>query len=297
MKNILALALLLLVGRAFSQVSTEIPLGIFPVKTSGGSLNADQEAAVRSKIAGIVANAGFASTDPNAPVGIVPELVLYEPRKVAAGTRTLTTIDAELVLNVRQRNENGVIFGSKRKRFGVSGRDLQQAQSQLVAQLPVSDPAWQTFLQEMKPKIQDYFNQHCAEILAEADRDANTGNYQRALSALVNMPNGTECRPKADAQLVKTYARARDVICQRNLTQAKSAAAVKDYPQAAAALRNIDPEAACFVEAQAFVRELQQNADTDFRAQLDALTELWKAQSSFDNRRLEIIQGFLSAIF
>lgn len=294
MKNIFTLAMLLLAGQVFAQ---EIPLGVFPVKTSGGSLNADQLAAVRSKIAGLVADAGFASTDPNAPVGVLPELVLYEPRTVAAGTRNLTTIDAELVLTVRQRNENGVIFGSKRKRFGVSGRDLQQAQSQLVAQLPLSDPALAAFLQEMKPKVQDYFNQHCAEILAEADRDANTGNYQRALSALVNLPNGNECRAKADAQLVKTYARARDVICQRNLTQAKSAAAVKDYAQAAAALRNIDPEAACFAEAQAFVRELQQNADTDFRAQLDALTELWKAQSSFDNRRLEIIQGFLKDVF
>lgn len=294
MKNILALAFLLLAAPAFSQ---EIRLGIYPLKAIGGSLSADQIAAVQSRISGIVANAGFASADPNAPIGVLPELILSAPRTVNAGTRNLTTIDAELVLTVRQRGETGTIFGSKRKRFSVSGKDLQQAQSQLAAQVPVNDPAWQPFLEGLKPKIADYFAQHCAEILAEADRDASTGNYARALSALVNVPNGTNCRAEADAKLTKTYARAREVICQKYLAQARASAAIKNYTQAAESLRNIDPEAVCFKDAQNFAEAMRKEADDDARAQLDALKELWKAQASFDNRRLDIIQGFLREAF
>ncbi len=293
MKPIFSAFLLFLAASINAQ---EIRLGIYPIKQTG-SLTSDQLATARTKITSLVAAQGIASADASAPLGVLPEIVLYEPRTVAAGTRNLTTIEGELVLTVRQLGETGAIIGSKSKKFAASGRDLAQAKSQLMAALPVNDASWQPFFVEMKAKSADFFVKNCPQLIADADRDAATGNYARSLSALLNIPSGSACRADADARLATTYSRAREVICQKSLTQARAAAAVKNYELAAASLRAIDPEAACFSEVKSFVAEMQGHADADFKTTLDALTEYWKAESSFENRRLEVIQDFLKNSF
>lgn len=286
--------LLLMLAAALD--AQEIRLGIYPVKPTG-NLTTDQMAAARSKITSLVASQGIASADASAPLGVLPEIILNEPRTVAAGTRTITTIEGELVLTVKQAGETGAILGSQSKKFAASGKDLAQAKSQLMASLPVNEASWQLFFTEMKAKAADFFAKNCPQLIADADRDAATGNYARSLSALLNIPSGSACRADADARLASTYSRAREVICQKSLTQARAAAAVKNYELAAASLRAIDPEAACFSEIKSFVGEMQGHADADFKATLDALTEYWKAESSFENRRLEVVQQFLKDSF
>ncbi len=294
MKKILTLFSALLLG-GFTLAAQDVPMAVYQVRNTNG-LSSDQISVVHSKIVSLVANTGYASTDGGAPVGVQPEIVLYAPRVVSAGLRNLTTIDAELVLNVQQR-DGQVVFGSKRKKFGASGKDEQQARSQLVGALPSNDVAFLTFMADIKPKVQEYYTKNCTTILADAQRMATVDNFQKALSTLLNIPGGIPCRAEADAKLQKVYNQYRDQICRKNLLAAQSAAAAKQYPQSAAFLRNIDPQSACYKDAQNFVGQLRSQTDADFSKTLDALTEYWKAESSLDNRRYEIIRSFLKDAF
>lgn len=292
MKNTM-LALLLLCSTLSR--AQDIPLAVYPVRQAN-NLSAEQMATLRSKIITLVSNAGYASTDAGAAVGVQAEITQSEPRTVNTGTRNLTIIDAELVLRVQQR-DGAVIFGSKSKKLGASGKDAQQARRQLLAALSATDAAFQTFLQETKPKIADYYQQNCARLLADAQRKSTTDQFKDALSILVNIPGNTACRADADKQMETTYAQYRDQICSHRLMQAQSAAAAKNYAAADAALRQIDPRAGCFPEAQKFVQQLRDQANADRGAELNALVEYWKAEAALDRRHDEIVRSFLKDLF
>lgn len=294
MNKVLSLFAALLLG-CLPVAAQDVPLAVYAVRNPNG-LSPDQVSAVHSKIVSLVANTGYASTDGGAAVGVQPEIIVYAPRTVSAGIRNLTTLDAELVLNVQQR-DGQTVFGSKRKKFSASGKDEQQARSQLVAALPSSDAGLLAFLTEVKPKVQEYYSKNCATVMAEAERMATVANFQKALSTLLNIPAGTPCRAEADVKLQKVYNQYRDNICRKNLLAAQGAAAAKKYAESAAYLRNIDPQSACYQDAQNFVGQLRSQADADFTKTLDALTEYWKAESSLDNRRFEIVRSFLKDSF
>lgn len=294
MNKVFSLLAALLLGCS-AVAAQEVPMAVYPLRATNG-LSFDQLKAVHSKIVSLVSSTGYASTDGGAAVGVLPEIIVYTPRTVSAGMSNLTVIDAELVLNVQQR-DGQTVFGSRRKKFSASGKDEQQARNQLVSTLPASDPGLQTFLTEIKPKVQDYYAKNCATVIAEADRMVTVDNFQKALSTLLNIPAGIPCRAEADAKLQKVYAQYRDNICRKNLLAAQSAAAAKNYTESAALLRNIDPQSACYKDAQNFVGQLRSQTDADFTKTLDALTEYWKAESSLDNRRYEIVRSFLKDSF
>ncbi len=292
MKNILLFTFVLAAMPAWTQ---EIPMAVYPIRNTA-NLSVEQAAALRSKIISIVANVGYAGTDGGAAVGVQPELIQYEPRTVNAGMRNIVSIEAELILRVQQR-DGQVIFGSKTKKFTVSAKDIQQVKSQLIAAIPSNDAAFQSFLQEMKPKIVSYYQENCALLLADAKRKADTDNFGEALSTLMNIPGNSTCRTDADAQLAKVYEQYRNNICRRLMLQAQSATAAKNYAAAAATLRNIDPRSSCYADAQQFTQELRTQAGADFKATLDALVEYWKSESAIEQRRYDIVRAFLKDIF
>lgn len=294
MKHILTLLLLAAFCRPIA--AQELPLAVYPIRQAGGQLTADQLAVARNKVIGLVAVAGFASTDLGAPVGVVPELVLYEPRTVQTGTRNLTALEGELVLTVQQR-DGGVVFGASRKKLTASGKDAAQAKSQLLAAIPTRDPGLQTFLLDLKPKIADYYAKNCALLLADAERKASTDDFAAALSVLMNIPGDAACRADADKLLETTYTQVRDRICQQQFLAAQSAAAVKDYAAAVAALRLIDPRSSCYAPALDLLPALRSQADADYNATLDALVEYWKSESAIEQRRFAIVREFLKDVF
>lgn len=196
-----------------------------------------------------------------------------------------------------QQRDGKVVFGSTRKKITASGKDAAQAKSQLLAAIPTSDAGLQTFLRDSKPKITDYYTKNCALLLADAERKVSTDQFADALSILVNIPNDAACRADADKALGSVYGQARDQICQRHLLAAQSAAATKNYPAAAAALRLIDPRSSCYAEAQGLLPALREQADADFNAALDALVEYWKSESAIEQRRFAIVREFLKDVF
>jgi hypothetical protein len=129
--------------------------------------------------------------------------------------------------------------------------------------------------------------------MAEADRSANTGNQKQALSTLLNIPSATPCRKDADAKLLTVYARYRDQMCEQYLTQAKAAAAVKDYRRAVDMLKFIDPEAACYSQASAFIASLNAQVNADYQAELDTLQKWLTARTDIEKFRVNLIRDYL----
>jgi len=288
-KAVLFLSAFLTFGGALG--AQDLALGIYPLRDAG-QLSAAQRQTVESKIKSLLTGNNLTAADSRAPVGIRAEWVQYEPKTADAGLRKVTVIEAELVF-VAQQNGGGATFGAYRKKLTGSGTDARQAQNGLLAAIPSKDAGFDRFIAEVRPKIEQYFAEHCAEILADADKAANTGNLQQAISSLYNIPAGSSCRAGADAKLTALYNRNRDNLCNKYLSQARAAAAVKNYPRTAELLGYIDPEAACAKEAGAFIDELGKQADADFKAKLDTLSKWLSARTELEKFRHGLLQDYL----
>jgi hypothetical protein len=217
---------------------------------------------------------------------------MNEPRTVAAGLRNLTVYDGELILTAQQKDGKQT-FGVFRKKISGSGTSSSLAISNLVSNIATSEPKFADFMNTLRPKVNKFFAENCNNLMAEATRQMDAGQMKSAMSTLLNIPAQAPCRADADTRLKSNYSRYREFICNQSLMAAKAAAAAKDYAAAVQALKYIDPEAACAKEANAYISDMQKNADADYKAQLETVKEYFKAIANQQNWQILLMRDYI----
>lgn len=293
MKNtflILICTLGMALGNVLAQ-DQQLLLGLGDLQVSGGSLTSAQRTAVHGKVRTLLAATGFSAEGLQVPVILSPELQLMEPRAVETGTKTLYVIDANLTYTIKQK-EGNPIFGALAKRISGSGTSNALALSNLISNLPMQDAKFNTFVTEMKIAVMEYYSKQCQNLIAESNRLVETGQYAKAFGILSNIPIESSCSSTASSALKAVYQKQRDAICGYYLLQAKTSAAAKQYDQTLWALKKIDGDAPCAQEAFALANELKGAVDADFKANLDALKEYYKAQASQNNWNINLMKDY-----
>ncbi len=136
------------------------------------------------------------------------------------------------------------------------GTNETKAYIEALKGIKPSDPAIQSFVNEGKTKIIDYYTKNCDMIIKDAQTLASMDNYEEAIYKLMSVPDACkECYDKSIAAVVPIYKKYIDKDCKVKLGQARTAwAASQNYEgaeNAAAYLADINPDAACYKEAMA----------------------------------------------
>jgi hypothetical protein len=289
MNKFLIIALFL----ALSQLNAQdLNLSVYKMKDPKNAISEASRSAIEGKIQGWLTEKSVGGKNQNATIGLLPELVMNEPRVVTAGLRNLYAIDGEIVLTAQQLDA-AQVFGVYRKKISGSGTTQAQALSNMVNNLSSSsDARFGTFISDLSPKVAEFYNKNCQTLMADAERAIQSGQMQDGVNILLGMPNKTACRTDADEKLKAAYPRYRDYICNQSLLRAKTAAAQKDYAAAAKALKYVDPESACFGEVGTFVGEMQKMADKDFTTEYDAIKEYFKALANQQNWQVLLMESY-----
>lgn len=139
----------------------------------------------------------------------------------------------------------------------------------------------QDFVKTGKKKILNYYNTNYEVIIKKSQTLASMKNYEEALFYLTSVPECSQGYDKAVAACKSIYHAYIDNLCQRTLLQARTAWAAQ--PNAAGAaeagiyLNNIEPDAACYKDAQALYSEIKSSVKED-----------WKFEfKNYDERALE----------
>lgn len=126
----------------------------------------------------------------------------------------------------------------------------------------------QTFVHDTKQKIFDYYNENCSLIICDAERKAQIGQYDDAITQLITVPSVcADCYAQCQTKSLTIYERRKvaeadklDKTGRELIRQARSLwSAKKDYESAERALEmlaQIDPDAKCVNEADALVNEI-----------------------------------------
>jgi hypothetical protein len=141
------------------------------------------------------------------------------------------------------------------------GETETKAYNSALKNLKVSDPKYQTFIEDGKNKIIQYYNSKCDFILKEAEMLASKNEYDSAIASLIAIPEVCkECYDKAMNAIGPIFKLQIDRQCKLDFAEAKNAWNISQdanaAEQASVHLAKIDPNSSCYSEAQNFSKTI-----------------------------------------
>ncbi len=142
------------------------------------------------------------------------------------------------------------------------GINEQKSMMNAISQIQPKNKEVQSFINEARKKIVDYYNLNCDKIIARAQSNSNQRKFQEALQTLNNIPEVCgDCFIKGSNTAIKIFAAYQDQLCNENLASARSVWAAgldkESADKAAEYLSNIYPDAKCYVDAQKLVADIK----------------------------------------
>jgi hypothetical protein len=137
------------------------------------------------------------------------------------------------------------------------GETETKAYLSALKNIKVNNPSYQTFINDGKNKIVEYYNSKCDFILKEAEMFANKDDFDSAISKLTSIPEVCkECFDKAMEAVAPVYKKQIDKQCKIVFNEAKNAwnqsQDSNGANDASNYLAQIDPNSSCYSEAQIF---------------------------------------------
>lgn len=141
------------------------------------------------------------------------------------------------------------------------GTSDQRAFINAMSGINANNPKLEKFIDDAKVKIIDYYDKNYPNILAKARQASAMRNYEEALMYSTSIPECSKGYAEATEATLSIYQAYIDYEGRMLLTAAQGAwAADPDRKGAVAAygyLRQIDPNASCFAEAQKLMNEIK----------------------------------------
>lgn len=173
----------------------------------------------------------------------------------------------------------GKSFASYSTTVKGAGNNETKAFMNALKNIKTENPAYQTFMEQGKVRMTEYFNNHCDAIIGEAQTLVATQQFQKALAVLTSIPNVcVDCWNKALDIAQELFYRKINVECRRLLLAANNVwNAGQDYDAAEKAsyiLSGINPESQCFGEAQALSQTMGERMREINRQEWDFLNKM-----------------------
>lgn len=168
------------------------------------------------------------------------------------------------------------------------GNTETKAYISALKNIRVNDPGYNTFIENGKKKIIEYYNSQCDFILKNANSMADRKEYESAIYNLTSIPEVCkECYDKAMDLSVKIYRDKLENECQQNLTRANAAIANDHWDEASELISFYTPDMKCYAEVQKLLNKI-----TDHRCEVS----LGKARGAWASKDIETTSLYLSEI-
>ncbi|HOK36520.1 MAG TPA: hypothetical protein PLR72_04620 [Paludibacteraceae bacterium] len=222
-------------------------------------LNPSAQSNLHNKLNQIATKNGMGGSSLNNRFIITANVVVLT-KDVTATAPPMHAYTLEITLYIGDGIE-GTLFSSTSVTLKGVGETETKAYMAALKNLKVDDPKYQSFIEQGKNKIIEYYNSKCDFILKEAEMLAGQNEFDAAISKLVDIPEVCkECYDKALTAIQPIYQKKIDRDCKIKLQEAQGIwNAVQDRSsaeKAGAILSTIEPDASCFAEVQALNKKI-----------------------------------------
>jgi len=194
------------------------------------------------------------------PRFIISANIVVQSKDYTSTVPPLLAMTAEVTLYIGDGIEGKVYTSTSVTTKGV-GENETKAYSAVLKNIDPGNAKIKQFMEEGKRKIIAYYNSRCDFIIKEAQALESQNQFDQAIYVLMSVPDVcAECYNKALDAVGPIFKSKIDWECKAKLSTARniwSAGLSYDAANdAAAILSTIDPEAACFNEAESFTKEI-----------------------------------------
>ena len=130
----------------------------------------------------------------------------------------------------------------------------------------------------------------CTSISAQAEQLSQTGQIEKALSLLLNVPKEVSCFNDVKTKAIELYKKNVNRQCTQDLQLAKAKIASSDYQSALFIIGKIDPESACYAEATNSMNIVAAKLDEQTRQRWEFLKEAYKNGVELEKLRINAMR-------
>lgn len=224
-----------------------------------GDMSSSAKKMLANKLGQIVTKNGIGGSSLN-PKFILTPTVTVLSKDLTATAPPMTALVLDVTLYIGDGIE-GTKFASTSIQIKGVGTNETKAYISALKRISSKNTDIADFIEEGKTKIMAYYNTKCDFIIKEAKVLEDANQYDAAILKLSSVPDVCkECYEKCLDAIGPIYQKQIDRECTIKLGQAKNHwSAAQDEAAAKSASRhlaNIDPEAACYDEAQALAEQI-----------------------------------------
>lgn len=212
-----------------------------------------------NKLSQIVAQNGIGSNDLNERFILTANInVLSKDITPTAPPMQAFTLDISLYIG---DGIEGTKFASFSTTVKGVGENETKAYISALKTLKTNDPRYQAFIESGKSKIVEYYNSKCDFIIKDAQILGSQSQYDEAIYKLSSVPEVCKgCYDKCMDAVAPIYKLQIDKACRASLADATNSWNTNQDAsgalEASEYLAQIDPNASCFKEAQAFSNKI-----------------------------------------
>ncbi len=152
---------------------------------------------------------------------------------------------------------DGIKFSSHSVTLKGVGENETKAYISALKNLNTNDPQYQSFINEGKNKIIDYYKNKCDYIINESKGLLSQNQFDAAISKLVDVPDVCkECHDKCISMAVEIYNGKMNRECSEAIQKSKTLLSQENYNAAADNLSKILPDLPCYTEVKALLTEI-----------------------------------------
>lgn len=247
----------------------DMPLRIV-IPSQAKDLTASEKQLVRNKLRNIVAQNGIVGGSEASPFAITAYVDVID-EEVISGSPTKYTYILNVNLYIVDTHEEKV-YSSASVEVRTAGNSKEKAYVNGIKQLSASNSEVQACIESGKANMLAYYNNNYKNIIKEARVQSSLKNYEAALFQLMSVPVCSNGYDAAMAEVATVYQLYIDRQGEANLAlaQAEWMAGYSKESAAAAAeyLALIDPDAACYSDAQKLVKEIKSHLVEEWKFDL-----------------------------
>lgn len=244
---------------------------------------------IQSKLLALLNQSGVSSVNAENGIVMYPMISIFNEQQISPGLQSMTVIDGEIYLYIKQVDDK-IVFASTSKKIKGSGRTREQAINNLISSIPTRSSEYNNFIIDSKRKIIDYYEKKCDMLISKADQLSKSNQHAEALSMLFNIPEETKCFEKVKDKSLEIYRNYQKYTCKKVITDAKARLMANQYEEGFRILSKVDPSSDCASEAnQLYIKhgkEVDANVDRYwnfwekiYTNTIEAQKYRWKAMS------------------
>lgn len=207
-------------------------------------------------------------------------------QREVSGTKMIQSLEVTFTIGDNVAN---ACFGSTSVECSGIGNTEGQAMTSALKNIK-SSPQLKRLVTESKQRILDYYEQNGPSIILKARTLITDHNWEGALYELTQIPQECSHYPKALLMMNEVYETHLNHEAQHVLTMAEAMWAANPYPENAPAvmaqLSKIEPDAACYPQAQALMKRVETRVKAITERDYADQKAMEKAQLSLEKRRM-----------